>query len=121
MPKNSYLLLTELESRLKDTPSFLLLTTLSQFNPAKLKRFIDLLQNSKFYFTKDLMEPTVDGSYSQTGYGTLPRSFEGKSEFLDIKSPDKHFVIVAEPKADEPTCFVEMNDNYNEVDCGSLF
>jgi hypothetical protein len=120
MPKNSYLLLTELESRLNSNHYFSLLSKLSLLKPSLLKRFLHQIQNGKFYFTKDLSEPIEDGSYASTGYGTLPRTFKGKSEFLEIKTSDKHYVIIAEPGQENLSCYLQQADHYEEADCENL-
>jgi hypothetical protein len=120
MPKDSYFLLTELESRLHSNEHFLLLSKLSLLKPLLLKRFLHQIQSGKFYFTKDLAEPLEDGTYASTGYGLLPRTFKGKSEFLDIKTSDKHFVIIAEPGQENLSCYIQQANNYEEAECENL-
>ncbi|MFZ4713586.1 MAG: hypothetical protein ACOYL6_07740 [Bacteriovoracaceae bacterium] len=121
MPENSFILITDLESHMIEKAPFTFLERMNNLRNSKLNDLLKFLEGSKFYFTKALTEANDDGTYPETGYGTLPQIFKGKSEFLEIRKDQTHFVMVAEPNTDGFLCYLEKGETYVNTDCLSLF
>ena len=121
LPANSYMLITDLESRIIEGDSFFFLNQLMQFRKEKLKDLLFYLAESNVSFTKGLFEANDQGEYPFMYYGNLGFPLHGKTEILDVRHGETRFLMVAEPKKPEIACYLSKNSTFDRVNCYDLF
>jgi hypothetical protein len=122
LPTGTYIVLTDLEGRLKNKP-LKLLNDMTALSDQSLQNFLEFINDERSFFTTALTEPNEDGSMYQTGYGTYPDRFPGGSQFLDLidKKTKKSILLVSSPKKDRLRCLTKNNEQTIELDCEKIF
>lgn len=121
LPKNTFILLTDLKARFKRKP-LKLLHDLSNLSDSALEKYLDFMASERAFFTTSLQEPAEDGTMYPTGYGTYPLQFPGGSEFLDlVHANKKSILLVSSPDSKELRCLTKYGDQTVELDCEDIF
>jgi hypothetical protein len=121
LPTNTYIVLTDINSRLQSSP-IKLLNDLSHLSDSALSKYLNFIAEERSFFTQAFSEPATDGSYAPTGYGTYGVSFPGGSSFLDLLHKNKKSILlVSSPLESKLKCFTKVRNISTEIDCLRIF
>jgi hypothetical protein len=121
LPDNSFIILTDIKSRLNYQP-LKLLNDIIKLSDKSLQGFLNSLFKERVFFTQSMIEPLADGSYSPAGYGTYNMSFPGGSSYLEMThSKYKSVLITSSPQSKFLSCYTKKKGKVITLDCNTLF
>ncbi len=120
MPENAYLVITEQDFQL-DAPPAIFLDRLANMEDAFLGKLLEKLRKSRFLFSRMMLEPSEDGTLPTFNYGTLPFAMPGDNQLLHLSmSKSDGYYLLADPRKDNMTCFMEKNDKIVVMPCDKM-
>ncbi|MBT7609964.1 MAG: hypothetical protein HN576_09420 [Bacteriovoracaceae bacterium] len=121
LPKNSYIILTDLKSRFKNRP-LKMLSDLVKLSDEVLQQYLIFMAEERMFLNQSFTEPADDGTVATMGYGTYNLQFPGGSTFLElIHSSRKSILVVSSPHSESISCYTKNNGEVIILDCNTLF
>lgn len=121
IPSQSYFIITDLEYRLNNAPSYFL-SELTKLNTSQLQTFQKLLQQNRWVYQETLMERDKKGDLGRTTLGQYPVELKGAASILwvDLPAISSKLLMVNsnDPKNTRLQCVVQNTSGTQKVSCG---